>query len=59
MVDGADFKLDIGPLQISMRTACQRYRQNTIDAKTSDRVAMIKELASSKLAFSFGTPALV
>jgi hypothetical protein len=52
---GLIFKLDIGPLQISSRTACQRYRQHTLDATVSDRVAMIKELVNSKLNFSFNT----
>ena len=36
---GLIFKLDIGLLQISSRTACQRYRQHSIDANPLTRVA--------------------
>ena len=32
---GADFKLDVGHYRLDQQVACQRYRQNSIDAKTS------------------------
>ncbi len=52
MSNGADFKLDIGPLQISSRTACQRYRQNTLDATSETRESMISKLKSLSFDFS-------
>jgi hypothetical protein len=34
-VMGLNFKLDVGSLRSDQQVACQRYRQNPIDAKSS------------------------
>jgi hypothetical protein len=31
---GLNFKLDVGTLRLDQQVACQRYRQNSIDAKS-------------------------
>ena len=32
---GLNFKLDVGTLRLDQQVACQRYRQQFLDAKTS------------------------
>jgi len=41
---GLNFKLDVGTLRLDQQVACQRYRQNFLDAnsKFMDRVAVAK-----------------
>jgi len=38
---GTEFKLDVGTLRLDQQVACQRYRQQFLDANTSS-VAMLK-----------------
>lgn len=47
---GLNFKLDIGTFTFWLQVACQRYRQNSVIAKLSDKVAAAFE--SVKLAFA-------
>jgi hypothetical protein len=58
---GLNFKLDVGTLRLDLQVACQRYRQNLLDAKSTKTRGMIAEL-NSRLAFfnnALATPALV
>lgn len=43
---GAEFKLDVGLYRLDQQVACQRYRQNPINAKAFDRKSVITELAA-------------
>jgi len=38
--------LDVGLYRLNQQVACQRYRQTSIDAKSTDRGSLIKELAA-------------
>ena len=38
--------LDVGLYRFDQQVACQRYRQNSIDAKSTERGEMIKDLAA-------------
>jgi len=53
--EGLNFKLDVGTLRLDQQVACQRHRQQFLDAKTSfsDKLASVK--AAAKL---FNQPAL-
>lgn len=56
---GLNFKLDVGTLRLDQQVACQRYRQQFLDAesKTSKMLAQLNGLRDFKLnAFA---PALV
>lgn len=45
---GLTFKLDVGLYRLNQQVACQRYRQNPIDAKSTDRVSELsKEMIAS------------
>lgn len=58
---GADFKLDVGLYQLVLQVACQRYRQNRINAKTSIREVIATAASAVKSLFVVPTfaPALV
>ncbi len=43
---GLNFKLDVGLYRLYQQVACQRYRQTSIDAKSTDRKSLIAELAA-------------
>ena len=43
---GLKFMLDVGLYQLNQQVACQRYRQNSIDANSTDRESLIDELAA-------------
>ena len=43
---GLTFKLDIGLYRLNQQVACQRYRQTEIDANSTSRSDLIKELAA-------------
>lgn len=56
---GLNFKLDVGLYQLDQQVACQRYRQTTIDAKTS--ISDTKEAVANLFArsnFGFATAAV-
>jgi len=41
---GLNFKLDVGTLRLDQQVACQRYRQNPIDAEKPSFAAFKKQL---------------
>lgn len=42
---GLNFKLDVGLYRLDQQVACQRYRQNLLDANLKDRVvASVKNI---------------
>ena len=49
--------LDVGLYRLWSQVACQRYRQNSVIAKLSDRVAAIREGARNFVASIFAQPA--
>jgi hypothetical protein len=60
-VMGLNFKLDVGTLRLDQQVACQRYRQNIIDATTTSSSKMLTALKSfnSFKKFALPAPALV
>ena len=55
---GLNFKLDVGTFRSWMQVACQRYRQNWIDAKSfKQAVASVKAGLQGVALNLFGTPA--
>jgi len=42
---GLNFKLDVGLYQLDQQVACQRYRQNNIDAESTFTAALNKAQA--------------
>jgi len=52
---GLNFKLDIGTFRFRLQVACQRYRQNLIDAKSfsfSEFIASINPFVRNDLAYN-------
>lgn len=47
---GLNFKLDVGTLRLYQQVACQRYRQNRIDA---EKQSFKERLAVAKAKFNF------
>ena len=47
---GLNFKLDVGLYRLDQQVACQRYRQNSLDAKSkvSDMVASIDNILAGR-----------
>ena len=37
---GLNFKLDVGTLRLCLQVACQRYRQNSVIAKFTEKLAI-------------------
>jgi hypothetical protein len=46
---GLNFKLDVGTLRLDLQVACQRYRQQFLDAKTSFSEKLANVRASAKM----------
>lgn len=54
---GLNFKLDVGHYRLDQQVACQRYRQNLLDANLKDRVVTAFEGARNYVANAFAVPA--
>jgi len=54
---GLNFKLDVGLYRLDQQVACQRYRQNLLDANLKDRVASAWNGAVNAVAALIRTPA--
>jgi hypothetical protein len=53
---GLNVKLDVGLYRLDQQVACQRYRQNLLDANLKDRVASAIETGRNYVATLFATP---
>lgn len=51
LINGADFKLDVGLYRLNLQVACQRYRHTRIDAKSTLSERFVALVNSAKTVF--------